>query len=250
MDYKNYQRICINSDDRNYGTSSRFRIQMNYRLERITSVQLVSAIIPNTIYVFSTDRLNTVITLKENALPTTFLVIPDGTYDVTALCTMLSNLLTTGSPSGSTYTVTFDTATQKLTFTTTGPTFQFLFGTGNVNNPYYELGFQYLVDTLATTALTAPNVVNLSGPPYCFIKLANLQHNIVNTRNIAANFKVNLTSQFGFIEYYTPNYSLENFHYIPQQTVTYLDVVLTDDNGLDLNLSGAEWSFTLCYTTE
>lgn len=246
----NYQRLVINSDDRNYGTSSQFRIQIGFRIDRVTSVQLVSAIIPNSIYVFSPERLNQVITLLETAFPVTFLSIPDGSYNITDFISILSNILTFGSPSGSTYTVTYDTNTRKLNISTTGPAFSFLFGAGgNANNPYLEMGFNYNVNTIPATNLTAPNVVNLSGVPYLLLKLANLQHNINNTRNVSANFKVNLSTDFGFIEYYSPNYALENYHTINEQSIQYLDVLLTDDNGVPVNLNGAEWSFTICYTT-
>lgn len=249
MENNNLHRFVINSDDRNYGTSSQFRIQLGFRCDKVTSVQLVSAIIPNTIYVFSIQRLNQIITLQETGFPVTFLSIPDGSYNVSDLVTMLSNLLTSGSPSGSIYTVTFDTITRKLTFTTTGPTFSFLFATGNQNNPYAELGFIYQTNTSFTTNLVAPNTCNLSGVPYLLLKLPNLQSNITNTRNVNANFKINMSSQFGFIEYYSPNYALENWHQINEQTLTYLDVSLTDDNGTNVQLNGSEWSFTIAYTT-
>lgn len=246
---KNYNRIVVNSDDRNVGTSSQFRIQLNYRIDRMTSIQLVSAIIPNTLYVFSPERNNQTITLHETGYSNVDVVIPPGSYDITYLCTLLGNLLTASSPSTSTYTVSYDQYTNKLTFNTSGPQFQFLFSTGNINNPYVELGFVYDTDTTLTTSLTAPNCFNLSGVPYVLLKLSNLQHNIVNTRNVSANFKINMESQFGYVQYYTPQTVLENFHYIPEQTITYLDVTISDDNGVPVNLNGAEISFTLTYTT-
>jgi len=223
---------------------------LNYPITRVTSVQLVSAIIPNSIYIFSPDRNNNIITLLETGHSAVNITIPSGSYDVTYFDTFLAGVLSSASPSGSTYTITYDQYHRKLTFSTNGPAFQFLFGTGNKNNPYQELGFVYDTDTTLGTTITAPNCLNLSGVPYVIINIVNLQNNIVNTRNISGNFKVNMSSEFGYVTYYTPQTLLENFHYIPNQTITYFDVRLIDDNGNPVNLNGTEWSFTLTYTQE
>lgn len=74
--------------------------------------------------------------LDESGQPLVTLTFPDGVYDDLNFEAALANLLTAGSPSGSTYTVVFDLLTKKITITSTGGTFRFRMDlTSNFTNP-------------------------------------------------------------------------------------------------------------------
>lgn len=246
------RRLIINSDDRVYGSSSKFRIMLNSEYNGLKTIRLIACTIPNTLYVFTDNpaKPTNTITLLETAQPDAIITIPNGTYNIVQICAELASLLTAASPSGSVYTVTYSQITNKITVTSTITTFQLFFDLSN--SPYIPLGYNYDVayPTVAALSHTAPNVYNLTGAPYLIIKIGNIQDVVQTTFNISGNYYVPMQAEYGYVNYYQPQNDSDSVQILDDvnNTITYFDVGLVDDNGNFVDLNGSEWSFTLSMT--
>lgn len=111
--------FIIDSKDRIQKTDSissfhhRFNITSNSRYNRVA---LVSLRLPKSYYTAQTTHNNLSFVLDENGDFST-ITLPEGNYHANSFMIVLSNLLTTNSPNGWIYTMTYpDTATQAQTF--------------------------------------------------------------------------------------------------------------------------------------
>lgn len=157
-------------------------------LNNIAAIKVLEAQIPFTWYVFNT--LNNKFTLTEDIGSPVTITIPIGNYSSTSLAAILSSILTSGSPNGRTYTVTFSGASStqpnlgKFTFTSSSAsvfTFTFAGSEGNID-PAILLGFRGSVPFNSTVGgvLVAPNVANVTGPNYLYLK-SNRMGSLFNT---------------------------------------------------------------------
>lgn len=183
-----YYELSLDSGDalltQSAGVSSLNWPFFTYRfpLENIAAIKVVSAEIPFTYYVIT--AANGSFTLTETGHSPVTITLPPGNYVSTGMTTELAALLTAASPSGFTYTVSYANSssandTYKLTITNNdmaAGTFTLTFGAaGNsgFDNPRLWLGFD--AGSISSTAvagvatLTAPNVVNLTGPNYLYL---------------------------------------------------------------------------------
>lgn len=147
-------------------------------LTNVAAMKILEVQIPFTWYVF--NSLNNTFTLQENIGGPVTVTIPIGNYSTTSLTAVLASILTTASPNGRTYTVTYSGAsstqpnTGKLTFTSSVAavfTFTFAGTEGNVDPAIY-LGFRGSVpfNSSAGGILVSPNVANVTGPNYLYIQ--------------------------------------------------------------------------------
>jgi hypothetical protein len=155
----------VNSYNRVVGTDSDFtyifNIPPNIDVNRVVVLQ---ASIPKTYYLIEDDNY---FTLTENSNSVN-ISLPEGNYSVTQLKQTLSQLLTSNSPLGYTYTVDLSTTLGKFIFTVTNNTYQPII---NVSNTLYELlGFNaYSTNTFISNSLTSTNVVNANRESTLFI---------------------------------------------------------------------------------
>lgn len=157
-------------------------------LNNIAAMKILEAQIPFTWYVFNT--LNNKFTLQEDIGGPVQVIIPIGNYSSTSLSAILASILTTASPNGRTYTVTFSGASStlpnlgKFTFTSNvAAVFSFTFGvTEGDTDPGIYLGFQGSAPFNSTVGgvLVAPNVANVTGPNYIYLK-SNKMGSLFNT---------------------------------------------------------------------
>ena len=158
-------------------------------LSNVAAVKILECQIPFSYYVFnaSANYSNNTFQLTETIAATPYtstVTIPEGNYTYATLPAVLIAALGAASHGGFTYTVTYNTSLQSLTFSnndaTTGDTFAFTFGTTNdlgQTNPRSALGFNAGISTsspvtssTAYTAILSPgNVVQLTGPNYIYI---------------------------------------------------------------------------------
>lgn len=166
-----------------------FKIGGRRPLQNIAAVKIIEAQIPFTFYVFET--YNNTFVLQETAQADVSIVIPVGNYTITEMITTLGDALTLASLSGFTYTISYDSITQKMTIwnneLVTAP-FSLKFGdvgdSGELS-PSQSLGFPtgvtptsgfsaVLVGTNRGDFVISPFVIMLTGPNYLYINSRKL----------------------------------------------------------------------------
>ena len=145
-------------------------------LSNIAAIKIIEVQIPFSWYVFNSGNNTFTLTEISGGTATATVTLPIGNYTSTQLAANLAAALIAASPNSSTYTVTFNVATQKFVITnTTGgavTAFSFTFGlptnSGNVN-PRLYIGFPGGVTSSTALVITSPNVVEASGPNYIYV---------------------------------------------------------------------------------
>lgn len=144
---------------------------------KVDRVSLKEVCLPWTIYNVSSAKGNHQMTVNEAVTGDFTVTIPDGWYDVSALCTDLNTLLDVGA-TDNTYTVTYDANTMKVTITASTENI-LVYGSdssGKTTGLEQELGFT----TATSTALTATgtNVPKILSPEYLLLNLDFVSDNI------------------------------------------------------------------------
>lgn len=129
-------------------------------VKRIAQMKVLQAEIPFSFYVINTD--NNTFTLAEPASAT--VTIPVGNYTSATLPSALGTAMSTASPGGRTYTVTYSATTQKLTITASAGTFSI---TCNAQLQLI-LGMNATSSSSGAT-LVSPNAVQITGPNYLYL---------------------------------------------------------------------------------
>lgn len=123
-------------------------------------MKILEAEIPFSFYVVNSS--NNTFTLLEPASAT--VTIPVGNYTSLTLPTALGSALTSASPGGRTYTVTYSSTTLKLTITASAGTFTLVVNT----DLQLFLGLDATSASSGTT-LVAPDVAQITGPNYLYL---------------------------------------------------------------------------------
>jgi hypothetical protein len=158
--------LSINSIDRTASSvsSNDFQIKIPHDLPDVKTVELVSCIMPNSVYKIRTG-VNDKLDFNDGANKT--ITVTPGAYSITSLC---SNLLTQFNTLSSGFTaVSYDTITMRVTITRSS-NFSLLFATGSniATSIRKELGFN-ATNISATTTYTGQNIINLYNPLGCYI---------------------------------------------------------------------------------
>lgn len=171
-----------------------FKIGGKRPLQNIAAIKILEVQIPFTYYIFNSG--NNTFQLDETGQVPVTVTIPVGNYGITQLQTVLAGALTSASLNLHTYTVSYDTSTQKLTIwnnvLVTSP-FSVIMGNGadtdgDQTSPGQALGFPVgetftsgfsgvLVGTNRGDYITSPFVIMLTGPNYLYVnsnKVGNL----------------------------------------------------------------------------
>lgn len=139
-------------------------------LYNVMGIKVLEAEIPFSYHVINSS--NNTFTLVEPLVGSATITLPVGTYTATSLATILASLLTAASPASRTYTVTFNTTTQRYSITTSFDTFTLTFGVvGNpgITNPRLFLGMNAGANPSSGVLLVSPITVQSSGPNYVFL---------------------------------------------------------------------------------
>lgn len=232
-------RDRINSGD----SSSNFMVSLVQGFGRAKKIQLQSAEIPVSYYVINSS--NNSFSLTEDANPPVTVTLPLGSPSATDLATFLQTALNSVSPGPLTYSVTFDSSTNKFTISNAPATnFSLTFTS---NSPYVQLGFN--VGTTSTgTSLTSTNVINLSGTNFFMIQLTNIPQTNTTSKKTSYTFKVPITVAPFSTEIYTNNgqwNQIVDYGNSSPVDINMLAVKLVDYNNNVINLNGNDWSFTL-----
>jgi hypothetical protein len=183
----------------------------------------------------SNYNLTDAITLVETGYPPVTFNLASGVWDVTNIAAGLQSALNSNSPSASTYTVTFNNFTNKLSITST---IAFNFSNVNYNNrTYYGLGFntQNFMNFSSTsgTSFTFPGVIDLGEKGFILIEIKELPSKnsgglytfLVSLSNIS------IVDNTFFEQYYENRNDMLADNSNSQTLVTQLTVSLRDNFG-------------------
>ena len=231
--------LFIDSRDRTNGTSTNFSIRLPQTYAGVKEVSLESAFVPNVIYNITSS--NNVIPVIISATTYNATLTP-GRYSAGLLALeMQSKINTAVAASGATFTVTINDSSFLCTIT--GST-TFTIDFGSATSPWRELGFANAV-TASGTSCTGTNAVQLNLPTALFLNVSEWSHNaiaVTGTHSYTPSFVLPLASNPGDVSSYS---ALANFRQkitLPGVTFASLRIRLTDNNGTEVSLQGAEWS--------
>jgi hypothetical protein len=185
--HSNSHTILIDSRDRDttkYPNANSYRVLLPKAIRNVTSARLVSAEIPGTFYVFTSERGNTTLRVSVGATAHT-ITIPDGNYSASTMLTVLQTQLNDAfSGDGMTFEVRISETTMRYTITCTShplSTVSVLCSSGSpgVSDRYFMWGLGYYLgfnkaDTSGTGSVTSPGVIDLSPERYMLLKIRNL----------------------------------------------------------------------------
>lgn len=151
----------------------RFELGGKIPLKGVVAIKFISVEVPFSYYIFKSS--NNTFLFSENGGASSTITIPVGNYTSGEMTTLLSDLLTTASTLGTTYTATISNQTTKLQIEGTGGTmssfilsFGSVGGTGNTS-PRLYLGFEGGPISSTGGLITSPNPINLSGANYLYL---------------------------------------------------------------------------------
>ena len=228
--------LSSNSADRIYNNNN-CDCEFNLPLIEIPSqyhihLSVQNAVIPFTFY--NINDSNNVLYYILNTQQYQLNIIK-GNYNVNTLKTFLNNNM-------SGFTITYDKITNKYTFTNNlGYDFTIL----SSSTCYYLIGFTEENTTSTNGILTSTRVINLA-PIRIINVLSNLLTNNINkissnNKSIICSIPV-MTQPFSVIHYVnSTGFKINSF----TNTISTLQIKLTDQLGTLLDLNGSNWSMTL-----
>jgi hypothetical protein len=241
--------VNFNSKDRVSGTNSNFNsIPVDLGNNAFDTVCLVQASIPKS-FLNCPTGYNT-FTLRENATSVT-VTIPPGNYTRINLQSVLATVLTSASPNGLTYTISYPPSTQADTFhytfavNSTIIAVQFIFTS---RSPFRQLGFDVGTYTftpgVGSSTLESVNAINLS-----YILRAFIKSNLVAD---ATDSILEEILSFGsypsssVVHYQQYNFDM-NSRKLGQSAKNSWNFVLQDAFSQEINLEGVPWAFSVVF---
>lgn len=190
------------------------------------SISFQSFSAPNSAYPFNSVRGNQSVSVSENGGGAFTITIAENFYTGIQLASFLQTELTANSTNVLTYTVTYDTQSNKMTISVPGPdTIQLV---AVSNDAYSELGFTNIPSSTASS-LTSDYPIDISGTQFVDI-IASL-----STNNYASNGRTNIFSRvpmtvaFGGILFYE-NQTDDSLK-ITDDSLDFLEIQVRDDRG-------------------
>lgn len=236
--------LYLDSGHRTSGTTSNYTIRLDSPIDRVTSIEIISAEIPYTFYTVS--NVNNTLLLSDGTHMYTY-NMPQGNYSVQNFTDTLSAGLdnafaANGIPAG--FSATFSQMSYEFTITHKTQQFQ-LFYNGSTLASVIGL----MADSTLGTSFTMQRVANLSGPNYLLIwsnALARPKRDRPFLNQSYANilYKVPVSVNPGDIIIEKNLYS-NPLKYGNEQTIQTIDLQLTDPSGNQVDLNGLEWSVSV-----
>ncbi len=191
-------------------------------------VGLTNMTFPNSIYnVTEIDN-----TISINGVITTITV---GNYSADTLAAEIQ------SSSAEVSTCVFDSENNVFIFTFTG---SYSIDSSTMER---QLGLKQQLPTAQATSYTAQNICDLGGATNIYVRIRNLTMNNLDSRGRTSNIIASIVNNcnFGSFIFYVPPEVL--YYQINENTVSHLDIELTDQEGNILDLNGADFNMTLTF---
>lgn len=242
--------INFNSKDRVSGTNSNFNsIPVDLGNNQFDTVCLTQASIPKSFYNVPSGY-NT-FTLEENLTSVT-VTIPPGSYTRINLQSVLATLLTTASPNGLTYTISYPASTSPDTFHYTfsvNSTVITCLLSFSSSSPFRQLGFESgatyaFTPGIGSSTLESVNAINLSYILRAFIKtnlVADATDSILEELLNFGSFPAN-----SVMSYQQYNFDMNSRAYNPNNRNSW-NFVLQDAFGQEIDLNGISWAFSVVF---
>ena len=239
--------LNFNSKDRISGNNSNFQsAPVDLGNNAYDSVALVQASIPKSFYNMPSGY--NAFTLREDSTSVT-VTIPPGNYTRINLQSVLATTLTTASPNGLTYTISYPASTSADTFHYTfsvnsiAITVQFIFTS---KSPTRQLGFDVSTYTftpgVTTSSLESVNALNLSYILRAFIKsniVANATDGILEELLNFGSFPSS-----SVMSYQQFSFDLNSRVYNKDNKNSW-SFALVDSFGVEIDLNNIPWAFSL-----
>lgn len=165
--------------------------------------------------------------------------IPSGNYTVTTLQTAVLSVLPT------TYSMSYNSITNKFTFTNTTTDFSI----SNLSTCMPLLGFSQNFQTSSSKSLTSDLIVNLSGSyNTIYVDIPNIStQNISSTtgRQTTVIKSIPVPASYGGIQYWEDSTAIDSL--IQEDKIDFIHVrLLGEDLQSLVNFNGQNWNMTLC----
>jgi len=248
-------------DEYNSNVTSDYNITLPERITDVHSISVTNVEIPMTFFNISENLGNNAMKVGSTAV-----VVPDGEYTITTLVAALEAMRTALSLA-----ITFTTANNKIIITAVTGTFAIDFGvdsSGGFAKYNFKsrlgwlMGFRtqtYSISSSGTTTMTSEFLADLSGPRYLYLVvdeftgngnqksfISPLPSSVIN-KNILARIPMN--KQFyafmSVLPLSTDDLLSDIRSYTGKVDIQKLNVQLVNENGIPMNLNGADFSFCL-----
>jgi hypothetical protein len=262
---RKYKYVNIDTkfrDEYNSNTTSDYNITLPERITDVRSISVTSVEIPITFFNISENLGNNAMKVGSTAF-----VVPDGEYTLTTLVDALNARKTALSIA-----ITFAASNNKITITADTGTFAIDFGVDSIGGfaKYnfksrlgWLMGFRsqtYSISSSGTTTMTSEFLVDLSGPRYLYLVIdeftgngnqksfvSPLPSSVIN-KNILARIPLNKQT-YTFMSVLPLGLSTglltDVRSYTGKVDIQKLNVQLVNENGIAMNLNGADFSFCL-----
>ena len=238
--------LYVRSADRTLGTANSFRVTLPQTYRSITSISLVSAEVPYSLYNVSAPYLQGV-TFVHNGSSFTY-TLPAGFYTIDDLTANLVASLQSAFPSAGVTSVGYSKTTGRLYVVyTSGLAFSVqATSTGSLGR---ILGTDPSgVATLASGGVLAlPGVATLAPVSTLFVQISELPSLTASTNGLSAFARIQLSSAPGGVVMANAAQSVYNTNIFPTPiaSLSTLTVTLVTHDNVAVDLHGCEWAFTL-----
>jgi hypothetical protein len=247
-------------DEYNSNVTSDYNVTLPERITDVRSISVTNVEIPITFFNISENLGNNAMKVGSSVI-----IVPDGEYTLTTLVAALNV---------TTIDITFSTATSsnKITITADTGTFAIDFGVDSIGGfaKYnfksrlgWLMGFRsqtYSISSSGTTTMTSEFLADLSGPRYLYLVIdeftgngnqksfvSPLPSSVIN-KNILARIPLNKQT-YPFMSVLPMSLSTglltDVRSYTGKVDIQKLNVQLVNENGIAMNLNGADFSFCL-----
>ena len=238
--------LVINSKDKQTGTNGDFTVQFNdSSCQQVQKVLVKEIFVPNVFYNISNgpSRKNNTLTLSQNGLPNSVIIIQEGQYNIDLLMTTLKNSIDSVLIDGAIVTITRSSTTFKLTFSFTGA------GTAANNNVQFFTSGASIANVIGlendsdnSAVLIMDNIYNLVGSEY--VQIHSPQVGEVHGLDAGASGYISLVdtislsnTPFGGTAYKQNNDDeLAEILYEQPKNLSRISIVLRDEQGNKLSL--------------
>ena len=248
-------------DEYNANTTTNYNITLPQKVNEVKNISVTNVELPMTFYNISENLGNN--SMKITTGPYEFtLKIPDGQYTQTSLVSYLTTVIAPATGNPSIPVITF-AIVDNITIVTapSGSIIEFdIDSTGNFAKYNFKfrlgwiLGFRKQSYTFTSIALKSECLVDLSGPRYLYLVIdeftgAGNQNSFLTTsRNVLARIPISLNN-FPFMSVYpfhrTNGLLSDVRSYTGKVDIQKLNVQLVNENGIVMDLNGADFSFCL-----
>lgn len=160
-----------------------------------------------------------------------------GNYNVNTLLTLLRSVLTD-------FTITYNSITNKYTFSHPTSNFIFYYNTTHTSTCFHQIGFKFYDQYSSSRILENDRCINLS-PIRNFLVSCNYNTGNINKSNPLVNnilCSIPITANIGGVVNYVNDGFKSNLFTSIMSTIT---ITITDQDGQPIDFNGVNWTMTL-----